>query len=670
MALVNVDTFKRIDLPFSIAQTPENNKVQYEWKSVSKIPATNRCGVAIQDDAYARNIYIIGGNTYPIEWNYPPMMAPEQSSNSIYKYNVDSGIIELFHTLSYKTFGSAVGYYNKKLFIIGGMQGTQYNPYSSTSGTRYYYGWATNPIIQRVDFSDEQSGITESKVQDLGQNIINPSYCIVGSKIYIFCGCNFGSVGNNQWSGSYNVNTFHPTSHRPLWYDTSNKTSYVFDMETETLQSMSDLPIAGGAFTSCCAIGDIIYIRNQTEFCKYDIGSSTYEVLTSFNGPSGENTYPQLASYNYNGTDVVISTSGALDTAYGEIYTPSTNLIEEWQSPAYPRKLGKLVTVNNVVYQTDGLCNASFNSNSISAMNNLPMGEIAPNPIVAKIPKGAFYHGLWNLYLTDGKKITVEEQLSDEDYYIRQGMYTTLKDYPLYIETKESTELLFNIKSYFINGYNIGSSVDGSISISPQSSKSSTEITISEININNIENWRAHIVFNRSDNQEKIWEEILVDYTNNQISKTFVMPDSDVICNVYVTVTSDSGGGIVTNDYNSLVNLPQINGVPLSGNKTSKQIGVQDAGDYAEESTSIYKLISKDGWTGESTPYTQEISAEGVRVDNNIIVGLDSTATTEQMDESSSAKVWVTNQSENSITVSALSRKPSIDIPIRIIIVG
>ena len=135
-------------------------------------------------------------------------------------------------------------------------------------------------------------------------------------------------------------------------------------------------------------------------------------------------------------------------------------------------------------------------------------------------------------------------------------------------------------------------------------------------------------------------------------------------------MTSDSGGGIVTNDYNSLVNLPQINGVPLSGNKTSKQIGVQDAGDYAEESTSIYKLISKDGWTGESTPYTQEISAEGVRVDNNIIVGLDSTATTEQMDESSSAKVWVTNQSENSITVSALSRKPSIDIPIRIIIVG
>ena len=669
MSLVNLDTFKRIDLPLSVAKVPTSNEVQYEWKSLCKIPQmTNRCGVATQDDAYGRNLYIVGGMLYPVEWNLPAMMSPDQTTNNVYKYNIETNQIELFHALSYKVFGSAVGYYNQKLFIIGGMQGTYYNAMNTSSGIRYYYAWSSNRVIQKLDFSSSQTGIVESKVQDLSANIIRPAYCTVGNKLYIFGGCNFGDQGQTQ--AGYNINTFVSTNN-DQWFDVSNKLCYVFDMDTETLQSISNLPFDnGGCNLSCCAIGDSIYIRNQSEFCRFDIGTSTYTTLTPFDGPNDALSYPEIATYNYNGTNVVLSLTGRSTVAYGEMYNPTTQLHTSWQSPAYPRTLGKLVTVNNVIYQTDGLCAAGYNSNSISAMENLPMGTIAPNPVVAKIPSGAYYHGLWNLDLTDGKKITVEEQLSDEDYYIRQGMYTTLKDYPLYIETKESTELLFNIKSYFINGYNIGSSVDGSISISPQSSKSGTEITISEININNIENWRAHIVFNRSFNQEKIWEEILVDYTNNQISKTFVMPDSDVICNIYVTVTSDSGGGIVTNDYNSLVNLPQINGVPLSGNKTSKQIGVQDAGDYAEESTSIYKLISKDGWIGESTPYTQEISAEGVKVDNNIIVGLDSTATTEQMDESSSAKVWVTNQSENSITVSALSRKPSIDIPIRIIIVG
>lgn len=435
MSLVNLDTFKRIDLPLSVAKVPTNNEVQYEWKSLCKIPQmTNRCGVATQDDAYGRNLYIVGGMLYPVEWNTPAMMGQDQTTNNVYKYNIETNQIELFHALSYKTFGSAVGYYNQKLFIIGGMYGIDNHTSSGGGGTLYWYGWTTNQYIYKLDFNDSQTGIVESKIQDLSANIIRPAYCTVGSKLYIFGGCNFGSVGaTNQ---GYNQNNF--GSRSSLWSDVSNKLCYVFDMDTETLQSIPNLPFDnGGCNLSCCAIGDSIYIRNQSEFCKFDIGTSTYTTLTPFDGPDDTSSYPEIAAYNYNGTNVVLSLTGRSTVAYGEMYNPTTQLYTSWQSPAYPRTLGKLVTVNNVIYQTDGLCAAGYNSNSISAMENLPMGTIAPNPVVAKIPSGAYYHGLWNLDLTDGSSITIEEQQASSDIYIKQGMYTTFRDYPLYIETKD-----------------------------------------------------------------------------------------------------------------------------------------------------------------------------------------------------------------------------------------
>lgn len=47
---------------------------------------------------------------------------------------------------------------------------------------------------------------------------------------------------------------------------------------------------------------------------------------------------------------------------------------------------------------------------------------------------------------------------------------------------------------------------------------------------------------------------------------------------IWKEITSSGGG---TDDYNNLSNKPTINNVELSGNKTSANLGLQPAGDYA-----------------------------------------------------------------------------------------
>lgn len=89
----------------------------------------------------------------------------------------------------------------------------------------------------------------------------------------------------------------------------------------------------------------------------------------------------------------------------------------------------------------------------------------------------------------------------------------------------------------------------------------------------------------------------------------------------------------------------------------------------ANQSSALSLTLVAGSWTS-ATPPTQTLTATGVTSNNNIIVGLDSTATSTQFDEASAAKLVCTAQGTNEITVTCYGTEPTGNVPISVLIVG
>lgn len=87
-----------------------------------------------------------------------------------------------------------------------------------------------------------------------------------------------------------------------------------------------------------------------------------------------------------------------------------------------------------------------------------------------------------------------------------------------------------------------------------------------------------------------------------------------------------------------------------------------------DASSSKTATLAAANWSG-SGPYTYTLTASGVTTSSNGSVGLSLGATDEQYEAAALAKIRITSQSANSITLTAIGDKPTVDLPVVIVLV-
>ena len=100
--------------------------------------------------------------------------------------------------------------------------------------------------------------------------------------------------------------------------------------------------------------------------------------------------------------------------------------------------------------------------------------------------------------------------------------------------------------------------------------------------------------------------------------------------------------------------------------------------DYIDEKLSALatKSVVKNAtitstlWTGDAAPYTATLSVKEVTADNIVEVILAPTVTTEQIQACMGASIVTGTQAAGSITLNAYGEKPTVDIPITVIVRG
>jgi hypothetical protein len=90
----------------------------------------------------------------------------------------------------------------------------------------------------------------------------------------------------------------------------------------------------------------------------------------------------------------------------------------------------------------------------------------------------------------------------------------------------------------------------------------------------------------------------------------------------------------------------------------------------ADPSAAVTATLTAAGWTGLAAPYTQTVSVAGMTSTANGTVGLADSATAAQREAARNALLSKTAQASGSITIAADGDKPTVDIPIAVILLG
>ena len=152
--------------------------------------------------------------------------------------------------------------------------------------------------------------------------------------------------------------------------------------------------------------------------------------------------------------------------------------------------------------------------------------------------------------------------------------------------------------------------------------------------------------------------------------------------NVNITATNIGLGNV---DNTSDVNKPISNATQAALNDKQAKItasgllkgdgagGVTTATkgtDYAGTSETVTATLLAASWTGDAVPYSYTLTVTGVTANSNQELLPALNITSEQLTALQAANIQDGGQAANSVTLKAFGDKPTIDIPIRVIVRG
>lgn len=90
----------------------------------------------------------------------------------------------------------------------------------------------------------------------------------------------------------------------------------------------------------------------------------------------------------------------------------------------------------------------------------------------------------------------------------------------------------------------------------------------------------------------------------------------------------------------------------------------------AEQSRSVEITLTADGWTGDTAPFSQQIAVNGLKADSNGSIAIANSATADQRAAVRKAQLSVMAQVDGSLTLNCDGKKPTVDIPAVVVILG
>ena len=127
-----------------------------------------------------------------------------------------------------------------------------------------------------------------------------------------------------------------------------------------------------------------------------------------------------------------------------------------------------------------------------------------------------------------------------------------------------------------------------------------------------------------------------------------------------------------TGSYNDLSDKPTIPSTTslIKGDGAGGVTTATKGTDYAGTSETVTATLLAASWTGSSAPYTYTLAVTGVTANSNQELLPALTITSEQLTALQAANIQDGGQAANSVTLTAFGDKPTIDLPIRVIVRG
>lgn len=108
----------------------------------------------------------------------------------------------------------------------------------------------------------------------------------------------------------------------------------------------------------------------------------------------------------------------------------------------------------------------------------------------------------------------------------------------------------------------------------------------------------------------------------------------------------------------------------INGTSNSNMQKIDDAlGKKANLSISKDIILSANDWSN-TAPYVQTVAVEDVTADINGVISIAQNVTTEQLEMVYDAALRISGQADGSITITADGDKPTVDIPLLLILIG